>query len=552
MSPQDDFSKDASLRSDAHQDAMTSQSAAAQDAKPAFDTEAIMRQVRAEVARRHVATDGKHYATDEPGDATVSGMRWRPAASRLPDKDQFALADFLGFNDQDFVDVAYRRLLRRPANDKGCREYLDALRSGAIGKVEILGMIRFSAEGRRNAVHVDGLLLRYKLRRWRRRRVIGWFLGMGMTLARLPRLAQRLQGIEASAAHESQEIGRLLNRLGTMVDQRLADVDVAIDSMEEISRANGAERIAHQKKVDEQLGKVDEQLGTVGKQLGVHDAALTQLKDRARDDQRSLRAMLERLTVFLDVAARQQSSGTAKGDAGELPALEAQYASFEDAFRGERDEIKQRVAHYLGTLAAAGVAPGDHDVVLDLGSGRGEWLEVLAEHGYRGRGVDLNRGMLKASEARGHEVVEADVLDYLRAQDSDSFAAITAMHLVEHIPHSALLELLDEALRVLRPGGVLMLETPNPENVRVGSCTFYMDPTHLNPIPPLLLQWIVRARGFEEPVIERLSEHRGSPELQPVSEDMPGAWQINQMIEWFTAPPDYAVIARKPATHIEH
>jgi len=113
------------------------------------------------------------------------------------------------------------------------------------------------------------------------------------------------------------------------------------------------------------------------------------------------------------------------------------------------------------------------------------------------------------------------------------------------------IQLLDEALRALRPGGVLILETPNPENVLVGSCMFYMDPTHLHPIPPPLLQWTVQARGFEQVEIERLSDDRGSPDLAPVSEDVPGSAQINQMVAWFTAAPDYAVVARKPTNLAE-
>src|SRR6185312_12670164 len=278
-----------------------------------------------------------------------------------------------------------------------------------------------------------------------------------------------------------------------------------------------------------------------------HKAALAKLNDELRGDHRRLLAMLERLTVFLDGAMRQLPAGGGPLALPQLQSMEQQYASFEEVFRGERSQIKLRVSHYLEVLAAASIAPDGGEVILDLGSGRGEWLEVLAEHGYSARGVDLNRGMLEESEKRGHDVVEADVLNYLKAQDSDSIAAITSMHLVEHIPHPVLIQLLDEALRVLRPGGVLILETPNPENVLVGSCTFYMDPTHLNPIPPLLLQWLVQARGFEQAAIDRLSEHRGEPDIVPVSEDVPGAAQINRMVGWFTAPPDYAVIARKAA-----
>lgn len=478
-----------------------------------FDPDAVMRRVRAELARRGVATGSVADAEANSGDLVE---RWRPAAPRLPDKEQFVLADFLGFDDADFIDVAYRKLLWRPAGDGGSRGYLDALRSGAVSKVEILGLIRFSDEGRQRAVHVDGLLLPYKLHRWRRLPVVGFLLGLAMAVGRLPRLAWHLQRIEATAARESHEIGRLLNRRSSELQTLQFHTDEAQDHLRQyvdgVARAQGA---------------------SVG-----------ELRERVDDGQRRLRNMLERLTVFLDVSAREARGTDGQANAESEP--ERQYAAFEDAFRGARGEIKLRVTHYLETLAAAGIKPGDTDVVLDLGSGRGEWLEVLAEHGYRGLGVDLNPGMLKASQDRGHDVVEANALDYLRAQDDNRFAAITAMHLVEHVPHTTLIELLDQALRVLRPGGVLILETPNPENVLVGACYFYMDPTHRNPIPPLLLQWTVQARGFEEAAIERLSEHRGPPSLVPVPDDVAGAAQINQMVAWFTASPDYAVIARKP------
>jgi O-antigen chain-terminating methyltransferase len=506
-----------------------------------LDVDAIMRRVRSELSRRGVIDDGN----SGPATQTIAGTHWRPVASRVPERDRYVPADFFRFDDEDFIDVAYRTLLRRPANDKGSRDYLAALRSGAASKIEILGLIRFSEEGMRQSVHVDGLLLPYKLHRWRRLPVVGWFLGMGMALARLPRLARQLQVIEASAARETQALGRWVNRLDAAATKRLLQAESESSLLRDDLAKAGAEIrkvAAAQEALDATLEALD---STLRDNDAGHKAELAKLNEALRSDHRRLLAMLERLTVYLDGAMRQPAAGGGTIALPELQSMEQQYASFEEVFRGERNQIKLRVAHYLGVLAAAGVAPDGSEIILDLGSGRGEWLEVLAEHGYRARGVDLNRGMLKESEARGHDVIEADVLSYLKAQDGDSVAAITSMHLVEHLPHPILLQLLDEALRVLRPGGVLILETPNPENVLVGSCTFYMDPTHLNPIPPPLLQWLVQARGFEQAAIERLSEHRGEPDMLPVSDSVPGATQINRMIDRFTAPPDYAVIARK-------
>lgn len=544
---------------------------ASPDGQALPSAEEIMARVRAEVAHGHAPGVQSPTASNA---GRVSALvnrirlpRWQPAAARLPEKSEYVLGDFLGFDDANFIDIAYRALLRRPSDAKGRQGYLNALRSGVLGKVEILGLIRFSAEGRKHGIHVDGLLLPYTLQRWRHIRGLGWFLGMAMAIFRLPRLAWRLQGMEASAAREAHELGRLLvqvedvverqveqaQSMASRIDELQADLEVAGDRLAEHTSQYAAiqEALAVHRAAQDEFGEAlrtsEDARIEAAKCLVMHDEALARLHEQARSDQRSVRAMLDRLTVFLDASVRRERAAEGEENGGR-PSLEAQYASFEHTFRGDREQIKQRATHYLATLAGAGIRRGDEGMVLDLGSGRGEWLEVLAEHGYHGRGVDTNRGMLEASHERGYEVVEADALDYLRAQPNDSFAAITSMHMVEHIPHPAVIQLLDEALRVLRPGGVLILETPNPENVLVGSCMFYMDPTHLHPIPPALLQWTVQARGFEKVIIERLSEHRGSTDLTPVSGEVPGAVQINQIIAWFSAPPDYAVVARKPST----
>jgi O-antigen chain-terminating methyltransferase len=267
---------------------------------------------------------------------------------------------------------------------------------------------------------------------------------------------------------------------------------------------------------------------------------------------------IERQLMTLSDRMKQQATGSAAvaapsgpGEDQSTPGLAAHYVSFEDTFRGTRDDIKARAGHYLTAFHDAGIEPGD-GLVLDLGCGRGEWLEVLSEHGYASRGVDLNGVMVREAQTLGLDAIEQDVIAHLRSLGSESVSAITSMHLVEHLPYEVLIRMVDEALRVLRPGGVLILETPNPENLTVGSYWFYMDPTHRNPIPPPLLQWIVEARGFEHAAIDRLTQNRAVFDIQPVGGEVAAADQINKIVGLLTAAPDYAIVARKPRPETTH
>jgi SAM-dependent methyltransferase len=210
------------------------------------------------------------------------------------------------------------------------------------------------------------------------------------------------------------------------------------------------------------------------------------------------------------------------------------YRAFEDRYRGSREDIKRRLTAYrpfLPPLAQA-LAPAR---ALDLGCGRGEWLELLAESGYQAEGVDLDDGMLAACRARGLNVRTADAIATLREAADDSLALISAFHVVEHIPFEAVRELIVQALRVLRPGGLLILETPNPENLVVGSNTFYLDPSHERPLPPPLLAFAAEHAGFGRHLVVRLQEAPGLLETPRLNlQDVLGG-----------ASPDYAVVAQK-------
>lgn len=209
------------------------------------------------------------------------------------------------------------------------------------------------------------------------------------------------------------------------------------------------------------------------------------------------------------------------------------YARFEARFRGECSAIKERQAFYLPLLEPF-KQPDFSPTLLDIGCGRGEWLETAGEAGWQAVGVDSDAGMLEHAEAMGLMVRHGEALEYLKGQPDGSVCLVTAFHLVEHLSITEIGELIGQVHRVLRPGGIMMLETPNPENLMVGACRFYLDPTHKNPLPPDLLTFLAEDGGFTRTGVIRLNET--PPEIAPTGSMLGVLYGVSH---------DYAVVAWK-------
>ena len=208
------------------------------------------------------------------------------------------------------------------------------------------------------------------------------------------------------------------------------------------------------------------------------------------------------------------------------------YAEFQDHFRGSREQIRERLDRYVKyaeVFRATGLP------VIDLGCGRGEWLEMLRERGLNAKGVDANHAMVERCRAIGLHAEHADALECLRKTDSGAAAVVSGFHIAEHLPIESLLMLLDESMRVLAPGGFLILETPNPENVLTGACNFYIDPTHERPIPPVTLEFMARRAGFADVELLRLNPSQ-APDLSS---------ELAHVVSRFTMASDYAIVAVK-------
>ena len=223
--------------------------------------------------------------------------------------------------------------------------------------------------------------------------------------------------------------------------------------------------------------------------------------------------------------------GAAAGDP-----LDAFYVSFEDRFRGPRGDIKERLRFYLPHLREANAGSAT-SAILDLGCGRGEWLELLRDENLASSGVDLNAAMCRQCRERELEVTPSDALQYLRALESGSLGAVTGFHIIEHLPFEVLMMLLAETHRVLRPEGLAIFESPNCKNLTVGASNFNIDPTHRNPVFPETAKFMLEITGFERVDIEYLA----LPDRQPFSETADGAL-LNKLL---FGPQDFAVIGRK-------
>ncbi len=281
-----------------------------------------------------------------------------------------------------------------------------------------------------------------------------------------------------------------------------------------------------------QVKELNERLKAIDERYTKNDSYLkTELTQQKRS-----------LSLFLEEAQQRSPESVNQGqlqavENEEQHLLDAFYTAFENQFRGEREDIFNRLKVYLPLLEEAKVGTSDFPI-LDVGCGRGEWLELLRESGYTATGLDHNRVMVDYCRTREFEVVEGDVIAYLRTLPDLSLGAVTGFHIIEHLPFPILIKLFNEVVRVLKPGGLAIFETPNPKNIVVGACNFYADPTHKNPLFPDTIQFILESQGLSKVKILYLNPVEGSPFDQ---ED--ASWQL--LHNWFFCARDYAVVGYK-------
>ncbi|MCH6258080.1 class I SAM-dependent methyltransferase [Puniceicoccaceae bacterium K14] len=217
------------------------------------------------------------------------------------------------------------------------------------------------------------------------------------------------------------------------------------------------------------------------------------------------------------------------------------YLAFENKYRGSEEEISQRL-HFYRDIVVDRIK--DHDAkILDLGCGRGEWLDLLSASEYKNlEGVDLNSRMVSLCLNKGYSTQNGDIFDYLKSTKENSYDVISGFHIIEHFPFQKLVILFEQALRTLKPGGIAIFETPNPRNLFVGACSFHFDPTHIKPVPSELSSFLAEHLGFEILGVKYSNTHPDIPKELIEAPSLPALWHDSLAIGL-----DYGLVIKKPS-----
>jgi len=527
----------------------------------------------------------------------VSDLAARPAFETRADG-QYEIGSFMGLYDVDFVEAVYCAILKREPDPSGGGFYLEGLRSGSFERVDVIVALLDSAEAKRHNVRINGLALPRLMRRMTALPLIGYPIRLGVDLLRLPVLIRRLHQSIASTAQLShsrnqqiiehlnttnrlrtenlKELSASVNEVSASVAQLRESSEKRFERLSESLEAKDAAQRARAEELHSRLAVVTERhdaltgevsalanelnarlvsiISSSERQVRETTAEIQRIRDRHADLARYSETEITNLATHAQQLRRElalqravlavleesnqpstQRNEVAASTAAAHRSLDAVYVELEDRFRGSRDEVKKSQAFYLPLVQSA---PNQDLPIIDIGSGRGEWLELLRAAGANAVGVDTNRVMIDLCREHGFEVIEQDALSHLRGLPDESLRAVTGFHIIEHLPPETLMLLLDQILRTVRIGGFVAFETPNPDNLFVGSNYFYFDPSHHHPLPSKLVKLFLESTGFQN--VEVTPLHPCAEGRFVEADDV--SKRLNDL---FYGPMDYAIVGWK-------
>ena len=222
---------------------------------------------------------------------------------------------------------------------------------------------------------------------------------------------------------------------------------------------------------------------------------------------------------------------------------DSDYAAYENAYRGSDELITERLNYYLKWLK--NIDTSKQNCVLDLGCGRGEFVELLNNNKISARGIDLNKFSVKHAKEKNIDVKCADIFKELKKTKKESVPAISAFHVIEHFNFTELQSFLQLAATRLKPGGVLLLETPNALNLQVAASDFYKDPTHVRPVHPAAIEFWLKHAGFSKVELKFIHPFPENEQLEKIETSDSINNNFSKLNDMIFGARDCAIIARK-------
>jgi SAM-dependent methyltransferase len=316
----------------------------------------------------------------------------------------------------------------------------------------------------------------------------------------------------AGLERERLDADRLYNEALTALDRAVVDLHAQSPaSREDINRCTGA-LIAFLQRITAFVETKDRQLAadTARRFEGLGPAleSVAELRTQLGVLQRTV----EMLARQSSVTSRQSTVTSHRSPAGSQQSSvnldEVTYLAFEDEFRGSDESIERRLGAYVPVFAGT-------TAVVDIGCGRGEFLAALKGAGIAARGVDANGEMAAVARDRGLDVVQGDALVFLDALPDASVGGLMAAQVVEHLEPAYLMRLLSVARQKLKAGAPVVIETINPACWLAFFSSYIRDLTHVRPIHPETLQYLLRANGFAQVSIQYSAPVPDNVKMQP-------------------------------------
>ncbi|WP_297845387.1 bifunctional 2-polyprenyl-6-hydroxyphenol methylase/3-demethylubiquinol 3-O-methyltransferase UbiG [Pseudomonas sp.] len=497
---------------------------------------------------RRIEAEAKRYRAENNNEQIMPSFNPAPEV----DVQSYDWSLLILLDDEALIKAAYPTLLGRIGQQAEIERDLQHLRAG-VEKFQVLAALRYSSEGRVHDAKVFGL------RRAHLKNVIQRIPFMGSLWTQLHVL------FSAHSRHSEYEtrltlLGRQyklpVDHVGAYKDR----VQYQLATWQQQAHAQQIARERQQLQLFEMQQHFEHQ-STQVQELHTHLFNLQTVLDEHHQTQQLQAQATEHLTAELQQTRQVEqelrmrmshmerapvSSTTAKSTQEDIVPVssvvhaglpDSFYLAFENRFRGTVETIRSRLSYYLPLLDE--VAPLQSGLPLvDVGCGRGEWLQMLSPK-YQRFGLDLNALNIETCKEQGLNVLKKDALIWLADQADNSVAVITAFHVIEHLTFEQFNLLLDQCLRTLAPGGLVIFETPNPENLIVAATNFYTDPTHLHPLPPAFTEFMLQFKGFDQVAIHRLNP---IPPKYIINEDNEVSRRCDAL---FYGPQDYAVTASK-------